>query len=66
MAYLGIGLALFLLLSLGFFYWAPLLFPLWILLISLYILWENLGSTKRAQLDEENAASSFRSTEKEA
>lgn len=66
MAFLGIALALFLLLSLGFFYWAPLLFPLWILLISLYILWENLGSTKRAQLEEANAASSYGSTEKEA
>jgi hypothetical protein len=66
MAFLGLGLALFLLLSLGFFYWAPLLFPLWILLISVYILWENLGSTKRAQLEEANAASSYRSTEKKA
>jgi hypothetical protein len=41
MAYLGIVLALFLLFSLGYFYWAPLVFPLWILLISVYILIEN-------------------------
>jgi hypothetical protein len=58
MAFLGIGLALFLLLSLGFFYWAPLVFPVWILLISVYILWENLKSTKRAQLENANSASS--------
>ena len=43
MAYLGIGLALFLLFSLGFFYWAPLVFPLWVLLISVHILLANLG-----------------------
>jgi hypothetical protein len=41
-AFLGIALALFLLLSLGFFYWAPLVFPLWVLLISVYILMANL------------------------
>jgi hypothetical protein len=58
MAFLGFALALFLLLSLSFFYWAPLVFPLWILLISVYILWENLRSTKRAQLENANSASS--------
>jgi hypothetical protein len=58
MAFLGFALALFLLLSLSFFYWAPLVFPLWILLISVYILWENLRSTKRAQLKNANSASS--------
>ena len=42
MAYLGIVLALFLLFSLGFFYWAPLVFPLWVLLISMHILLANL------------------------
>ena len=45
MAYLGLGLALFLLLSPGTFSWAPwapLVFPLWILLISAYILVANL------------------------
>ena len=42
MAFLGLGLALFLLLSLGLFYWAPVIFPLWILLISVEILLANL------------------------
>lgn len=45
MAFLGLALALFLLLSLGFFYWAPLVFPLWVLLISLHILLANLGKS---------------------
>jgi hypothetical protein len=43
MAFLGLVLALFLLLSTGFFYWAPLVFPLWVLLISVHILLANLG-----------------------
>jgi hypothetical protein len=43
MAYLGLVLALFLLLSLGTFFWAPLVFPLWVFLISVYILVSNLG-----------------------
>jgi len=43
MAYLGLALALFLLLSTGLFYWAPLVFPLWVLLISVHILLANLG-----------------------
>jgi hypothetical protein len=43
MAYLGVALAVFLLLSVGFFIWAPLVFPLWVLLISLHILLSNLG-----------------------
>ena len=47
MAFLGLGLALFLLLSLGFFYWAPLVFPLWVLLISVHILMANLGGSDR-------------------
>jgi hypothetical protein len=42
MAYLGLVLALFLLFSLGTFYWAPLVFPLWVLLISVHILHSNL------------------------
>jgi hypothetical protein len=46
MAFLGYALALFLLLSIGFFYWAPLVFPLWILLISVYILLANLRRSK--------------------
>ena len=47
MAFLGLGLALFLLLSLGFLYWVPLVFPLWVLLISVHILLENLGGSER-------------------
>lgn len=42
MAYLGLVLALFLLLSLGAFAWASLVFPLFILLISVYILLANI------------------------
>ena len=42
MAYLGLALALFLLFSLGFFDWAPLVFPLWVLLISVHILLANI------------------------
>jgi hypothetical protein len=42
MAFLGLLLALFLLLSLGLFYWAPVIFPLWTLLISVEILLANL------------------------
>jgi hypothetical protein len=42
MAVVGFVLALFLLLSLGTFYWAPLVFPLWVLLISVSILLANL------------------------
>jgi hypothetical protein len=43
MAYVGLVLALVLLLSLGTFYWAPLVFPLWVLLISVHILMANLA-----------------------
>jgi hypothetical protein len=42
MAYLGLVLALFLLLTTGSFYWGPLVFPLFVLLISVYILLVNL------------------------
>ena len=42
MAYLGYALALLLLLGSGFLYWAPLVFPLWVLLISVDILMANL------------------------
>ena len=53
MAYLGLALALFLLFSLGFFDWAPLVFPLWVLLISVHILLANL---RRSQGDNTTAA----------
>jgi hypothetical protein len=42
MAFLGYGLALLLLLSIGYFSWAPLVLPLWVLLISVHILLANL------------------------
>ncbi|MBP1692316.1 MAG: hypothetical protein H6Q37_199 [Chloroflexi bacterium] len=48
MAFLGFVLALFLLFSLGFFFWAPLVFPLWVLMISIYILLANLKGSKNA------------------
>jgi hypothetical protein len=41
MAFLGYALALLLLLSIGYIIWISLVFPLWVLLISLYILVEN-------------------------
>src|SRR5580692_1139167 len=41
MAFLGYTLAVFLLLSIGRFGWAPLVFPLWALMISVYILFAN-------------------------
>jgi hypothetical protein len=42
MAYLGYALALLLLLSPGRFDWAPLVFPLWTLVISVHVLIANL------------------------
>jgi hypothetical protein len=42
MAYLGYALALVLLLSLRYRQWIPLVFPLWVLLISVNILLQNL------------------------
>jgi hypothetical protein len=42
MAFLGYALALLLLVSIGYLHWAPLVFPLWILLISGHILRANL------------------------
>jgi hypothetical protein len=46
MVFLGFILALFLLLSLGSVNWAPVVFPLWILLISVHILLANLKPSK--------------------
>lgn len=42
MTLLGYALALSLLLGSGYLYWAPLVFPLWVLLISVHILLANL------------------------
>jgi hypothetical protein len=38
MAFLGYGLALLLLMGLGYFSWISLIFPLWVFVISIYIL----------------------------
>jgi hypothetical protein len=46
MAFLGLALALVLLLSLGFFFWTWLVFPLWVLVISVHILLTNYGRSK--------------------
>jgi hypothetical protein len=43
MAFLGYALALLLLLSIGYFQWVLLVFPLWVLLVSCYILYVNLA-----------------------
>jgi hypothetical protein len=42
MAFLGFALALLLLLSSGYLYWVPLVFPLWTLVVSVYVLFANL------------------------
>jgi hypothetical protein len=46
MAYLGFVAALFLILSLGLIYWAPVVFPLFVLMISIYILIANYRRNK--------------------
>jgi len=45
MPFFGYALALILLLGIGMFDWILLVFPLWVLLISTYILMQNLGGT---------------------
>ena len=47
MAYLGFLLAVFLIISLGLFYWAPVVFPLYVLMISVYILVANFRRNKQ-------------------
>jgi MFS family permease len=50
MAWLGYGLALLMLLSTGYiFFWAPLVFPLWVLLVSLNILLTDLKSGRASR-----------------
>jgi hypothetical protein len=48
MALIGLVLALFLLLSLGYFDWSPMIFPLWVLMVSVYILLQNYRAKKAA------------------
>ena len=49
MALLGYVLALFLLLSIGHFGWAPLVFPVWALVISVYVLMANFSTQTGVQ-----------------
>ena len=48
-ALLGYALALFLLLSVGVIDWTPMVFPVWVFLISVCILIENLRGSLRAE-----------------
>jgi len=48
-AFLGYGLGALLLLSIGIIRWIPLVFPIWVLLISVAILFENPISRKYAE-----------------
>jgi len=48
MAFLGYVLALILLLSIGTVEWIPLVFPLWVFMISVYILAKNHGQPENA------------------
>jgi hypothetical protein len=50
MSYLGFLLAISLLLTSGFFRWLALVFPLWVLLISVYILLVNLTKPRQADM----------------
>jgi hypothetical protein len=50
MAFLGYVLALFLLVSIGRFGWAPLVFPLWALVVSVYVLVANFRSTPEVKV----------------
>ena len=47
MAYLGFVSAVFLILSLGLIYWAPVIFPLYVFLFSVYILVANFRRNKQ-------------------
>jgi hypothetical protein len=50
MALLGYGTAILLLFGLEYFHWMPLVFPLWVLLISVHILFDNLRSRPAGDL----------------
>jgi hypothetical protein len=50
MALIGYGLALLLLLSISYFAWISLVFPLWVLLISVHILLANLKPKQASDL----------------
>jgi predicted RND superfamily exporter protein len=57
MAVLGYILALVLLLSVGTIRWIPLVFPIWVLVISVYILTQNLHGQSEAAAQAEGAVS---------
>jgi hypothetical protein len=48
MTFLGLALAIILLLSIGFVDWILIVFPLWVLMISIYILIANMGRAQAA------------------
>jgi hypothetical protein len=50
MAFLGFVLALLLLLTVGTIEWTPMVFPVWVLLISVYILIEKFRQAEAAAL----------------
>jgi hypothetical protein len=50
MAFLGYAMALLLLLSVGYLYWIPLVFPVWVLLVSVHILLANLKPRSESDL----------------
>ena len=52
MTFLGLGLALILLLSTGLIDWILIVFPLWVLLISVYILLVNMRRSEPAQVSQ--------------
>jgi hypothetical protein len=49
-ALLGYALAITLLVSIGYYSWITLVFPLWVLLISCYVLMVNLRSKPSADI----------------
>jgi hypothetical protein len=50
-AFLTYALALILLLSIGFSLWVPLIFPGWVLAVSVYFLILNLRDQRQAAMD---------------
>ena len=49
MSFLGFAMALLLLLNGGRFQWVPVVFPLWILMVSVYVLFANLKTRPTAE-----------------
>ena len=57
--YLGYALGVVLLLSIGIIVWVPLVFPVWVFLVSAVILLENRSQVATASGDEAPTAASF-------